>query len=191
MLLVQFSPRSDDGPEKNLTILTSSLFSTFLRILSNTSKVMTSSVLVLSSAILKYFFAGKLFIFDDKIDNDESEYIFNSILRLCQSYGFTYNDLISLNTSDMVRFLIHYQIILSRENDNIFRALKLEPISDKNYISKSAITFNEKNIELIYKQDNQHMTFYRYVYALVDRYSNKSNEIISTLFSSRKPMGFM
>jgi len=90
----------------------------------------------------------------------------------------------------MVRFLIDNNIILYRENNIIFRSLKLEPLNNREFVNK-AVNFNDKSPELIYKQDNQHMTFYRYIYALLQQYPQSINAIISNLFQGKLPMTFM
>jgi hypothetical protein len=89
------------------------------------NNILVSNLLAVSGAV------QKLFTVDDTIDNEESEYIFNSMLRLCQSYGYTYTQVLSLTTSEMANILIKYRIILSKSSDEIFRSLSMNPFNDQ------------------------------------------------------------
>lgn len=148
----------------------------------------------------------KFFITPDTIDNDETTYIFNSILRLCQSYGYNYNDLSGLSLSDMSRILYKYgtpysingiftapevPIIRGNSTNMVFRDLNMHPLSDRINVSSNPTDFDIDKEELVNKSDEQHITFYRYLYKLFERYPSMINIVINDMFAKKNPIRFM
>jgi hypothetical protein len=123
----------------------------------------------------------------DSIDNDESEYIFNSILRLVQSYGYTYVQLISLNTSDMNKVLIRVGIIRGKSTDDIFRSLSLDPFRQMTKLPKSGEFENPEEESLINSISAQQITFFRYLYDFfINTHPEAVEAVLQFLFANKK-----
>jgi hypothetical protein len=145
-----------------------------------TNSIQLSNIIGVSGAVKTFFVKA------DVIDNDESEYIFNSILRLCQSYGWTYRQLLSLTSIDMSNLLIKKYIIIGKSTYNIFQDLSLDPFNELE--KKSAMAEFESNYtdDLIGSVTAQQMTFFRYLYEFFKQYPEQIEETFTLLFSSKK-----
>jgi hypothetical protein len=113
------------------------------------------------------------------------------VLRLCQSFGKSYNDLSGLSTTDMSAFLFSNNIVINRITNEVFSSLKLEPLKDLIQRFGGSNIFSKENYEsLVNKTDNQHMTFYRYLYAYFDFRPDLINQKIQELFVRKSRMRY-
>jgi hypothetical protein len=146
----------------------------------DSNKFLVSNI-ELISGMVRIFFVEL-----DRIDNEESEYIFNSILRLVQSYGHTYNDLISLNVSVMSELLIRCNIIINESTNRIFKELKTEPLKEQFKQLNGPNFENPVEDNLIDKVDSQHITFFIYLYMLFETNPHLIEDSINFLFSRNR-----